>query len=438
MTTTPARYRRWAATVLLCLAGGAVPGLGATAAAQDTQLDQVERALEKDQAEAQDLARKAAALRNEIQGLRRELVAAARKAQNLEDALSTKEQALSRLESERALKQAALAKRHGQLARTLGALQRIAVRPPEALIAAPGNPVDTVRSALLLRVAVPAIELQARELRRELDYLDQLRRDISLQRSSLETATRELEGERLRLSRLIERKRDLQDLTTAEQRAAHARARKLARQAKSLRDLVAKLEDQARANAGRETREAAEPEAVPAPARDAEAQAEPKAPKTSQQALLTPPTPLEKPGNVRRFPDRPSAANLVMPARGSVVTTFGDRASRNDQPAQGISIRTRGLAQIVAPYDGRVAYAGDFRGYGQILIIEHGGRYHTLLAGLGRIDAVVGQWVLAGEPVGTMGRVEDSEQVLYLELRQTGQPVNPLPWFANSNNKVQG
>lgn len=158
MTISPARCLSLVAAALLCLSGGALLGFGSTVAAQDTQLDQVERALEKDQAEAQNLARKAAALREEIQTLRRELVAAARKAQNLEDALSTKENALARLESERTLKQSALAERHGQLTRTLGALQRIAVRPPEALIAAPGNPADTVRSALLLRVAVPAIE----------------------------------------------------------------------------------------------------------------------------------------------------------------------------------------------------------------------------------------------------------------------------------------
>ena len=76
--------------------------------------------------------------------------------------------------------------------------------------------------------------------------------------------------------------------------------------------------------------------------------------------------------------------------------------------------------------------------YGRILIIEHGERYHTLLAGLERIDAVIGQWVLAGEPVGTMGDPADDIPRLYLELRRTGEPINPLPWLATSKDRVRG
>ncbi len=67
-------------------------------------------------------------------------------------------------------------------------------------------------------------------------------------------------------------------------------------------------------------------------------------------------------------------------------------------------LEIRAGAQIVAPFDGRIAFEGPFRSYGQILIIEHGGGYHTVLAGLDRVDAVVGQWLLAGEPVGPMAR----------------------------------
>jgi septal ring factor EnvC (AmiA/AmiB activator) len=127
-----------------------------------------------------------------------------------------------------------------------------------------------------------------------------------------------------------------------------------------------------------------------------------------------------------------------MPARGRTIVTYGERKAGEATISKGLSIQTRSFAQVVAPYDGRVVYAGDFRGYGQILIIEHGGRYHTLLAGLDRIDAVAGQWLLAGEPVGMMGRLESGDSMLYLELRRTGQPINPLPWLATTDNKVQG
>ena len=106
--------------------------------------------------------------------------------------------------------------------------------------------------------------------------------------------------------------------------------------------------------------------------------------------------------------------------------------------SKGLTIQTRQGAEIVAPYDGRVVYAGPFRGYGQILIIEHSEGYHSLLAGLSRIDAAAGQWVLAGEPVGAMGQQETGEPELYLELRRNGRPINPLPWLALHKGKVSG
>src|SRR3546814_13099052 len=103
-----------------------------------------------------------------------------------------------------------------------------------------------------------------------------------------------------------------------------------------------------------------------------------------------------------------------------------------------ISIRARPVAQVVAPFDGKIAYAGPFRGYGLILIIDHGGRYHTILAGFDRIDAVVGQWVLAGEPVARMGAAAAGNPELYFELRRTGQAINPLPCLATTDEKVRG
>ena len=94
---------------------------------------------------------------------------------------------------------------------------------------------------------------------------------------------------------------------------------------------------------------------------------------------------------------------------------------------------------MIAPFDGVVAFAGAFRGYGQLLIIEHSEGYHTLLAGLGRVDGEVGQRVLAGEPVGVMATSETDgapSSSLYVELRRDGQPINPLPWLADRTGKV--
>ena len=163
-----------------------------------------------------------------------------------------------------------------------------------------------------------------------------------------------------------------------------------------------------------------------------EPEAAPQPPGSQQVARLS------RPSDIRDFPGERSS--LTMPARGDVVTRYGASVQRagGATRSKGIEIATRAGAQVVAPYDGQVVYAGPFRGYGRILIIEHGGRYHSLLAGLDRIDAVVGQWVLAGEPVGIMGSGANRDPELYLELRRTGQPINPLPWLAQTGDKVRG
>jgi len=125
-----------------------------------------------------------------------------------------------------------------------------------------------------------------------------------------------------------------------------------------------------------------------------------------------------------------------MPVVGKVTRRYGE----NDEygaASKGIVIEARPGGQVVAPFDGRIEFAGPFRGYGQILIIEHGDGYHSLLAGLERIDGEVGQWLVAGEPVGVMPS-DGPGAALYLELRRHEQPINPLPWLATRDDKVSG
>jgi septal ring factor EnvC (AmiA/AmiB activator) len=129
---------------------------------------------------------------------------------------------------------------------------------------------------------------------------------------------------------------------------------------------------------------------------------------------------------------------MVFPARGRLVTRYGELENSTGLAAKGLTLTTRHEARVVAPYDGEVVFAGSFRGYGQLLIIAHGEGYHILLAGLSRIDSAVGQALLAGEPVGAMGRPENGDPSLYIELRRRGEPINPLPWLVATHEKVSG
>jgi septal ring factor EnvC (AmiA/AmiB activator) len=228
----------------------------------------------------------------------------------------------------------------------------------------------------------------------------------------------------------------------AESAVAQSKLDKLAGQAKNLQDLVDRL-NKAKVETG-----PAEPAGTP--------QTASLSPDVTQPEL---PERMQRPAGFRNFPDlaQLGAQNAVFaPARGRIVTHFGD-PTETGGASKGLVLETRPGAQIVAPFDGRIVFEGPFRSYGQILIIEHGGGYHTVLAGLDRVDAVVGQFLLAGEPVGVMGSGEGSGDAasasarpkLYLELRRDGQPIDPVPWFgaaeakavnstnANTNNKGQ-
>ena len=437
---------------LLAVLGLAGPAPGQQGG-QQADLEKLEKELAADRARAEELKAAAAALAREIEDLRARSIAAAKRAQDLESEMTAAEQTLAALTAEEADKAAALAKRRDQLGRTLGALQRLALQPPEAALARSEDPVDSARAALLLQVAVPALEAKAANLRAELGDLAVLRTRIALERDDLAAATASLGIERDRLAALLARKGQLQQSTDAERRDAEARIAKLAGEARDLRELTERLEAEARAEAAR--REKARQEAARAAEAQAKAQAQAQAQakaaaeaeaQVQEQAQQQVSRQVEQqgeqvarlapPDSLRPFPE--IEASLTMPVRGRVVRLYGQESVAAGATDKGISIRARAGAQVVAPFDGKIAYAGPFRGYGLILIIDHGGRYHTILAGFDRIDAVVGQWVLAGEPVARMGDPTGSNPELYFELRRTGQAINPLPWLATTDDKVRG
>ena len=413
----PGRRALGAGLVALLLAGTALNAEWAAAqqedAAESERLRQIEEALEADRDRAKALGEETDSLEAEVGDLQKELVNKGRSAQTLEDQLSAVETTLARLESDEQLNLRDLESRHEQMVRTLSALQRIALQPPELAFAIPGRPLDAVRSAMLLKVAVAEIDERAEVLRDQLDELRGLRAEIALRREELQKVARSLEAETESLAALTKRKEELYQRASRELGETLERAAQRAAEAENLRGLVERLEQeaQARAQAARQEREAGPGESTIAS--------------------------LAKPLDIRPFPSAP--ASLVVPARGRLTLRYGDRSDSNPgATSKGILVSTRVGAQVVAPYDGRIVYSGEFRGYGQLLIIEHGGRYHSLLAGVERLNAAVGQWVLAGEPVGVMGRPQNGKPELYYELRRTGQPINPLPWLANIDDKVQG
>ena len=363
------------------------------------QLESIEQRLSTGQDRASALEKRSQGLVAELTELRRKSIDIARRAQESEALMSQLERQLAELRDEAIHRESLLRLRRRQLSGTLGALERLSLNPPRSLLVGPGNPIDTLRSAVLLRTALPRLASDAEALRHEIDTLERVKRDISDQSATLARTSDALAIERARLTPVMQRKTALQKQTEMESRRVADEIKVLAGQAQSLRELMARLGSKRRSVS-----------------------------KLAASVLLA------RPVGIRPFP---ASGPVALPVQGRVNQRYGE-GSEFGNASRGITIVTRERAQIVAPHDGKVAYAGSFRRYGQILIIEHGGGYHTVLAGMAKIDCVVGQWLLAGEPIGSMGRADREETALYVELRRDGQPINPLPWMTAGGQKVRG
>ncbi len=427
----------------LLLAGLLICGPAHADETPQQQLKSVQQQLEDSRAKAADFARQAEALTAEIAGLRANSIAAAKAAQEHETALSALEDQLATLNTEEAQKAAELKRHRAAQQQLLMALERLALNPPEGLALAPGKPVDAMRSALLMGAAVPPLEAEARRLSREIDELAALRRQIAEAEARHRAERLGLEQQQTQLDALIARKAVLQEDAQHGAEESGQRQLQLAAQASDLRQLIEKLDEARREREAEAARQREEEEQRRAEAERRETERlmalQQKRPDgASPSVIVTAPPPVipdpSKPPRIRPF--REAHGALVYPASGRLMRRFGE----NDDygiASKGLTFETRPGAQVVAPFDGRVLFAGPFKGYGQILIIEHGDGYHSLLAGLDRVEGTVGQWLVAGEPVGTMPHGEEKPH-LYLELRHDGQPINPLPWLATRDEKVSG
>jgi septal ring factor EnvC (AmiA/AmiB activator) len=377
-------------------AAGGRPAFAETPAgekADPKKLKEVEARIKREREAAAQLAKRTAAIQTEIRALRDKLVKGAAATQTRETTLTRQESELRVLEAREKAAAADFQRRQQQLAEILAALQRLSLRPPVTLASRSDDANDAVRTALVLRSLVPELERRAERLKQEIAAYTRLKEAIKARRGSVADADSALGRERQALVNLLEQKQALLRETEEEQAASKARLEALTREAQDLRDLVAKLRQ-----------DKAKPEAAP------------------RTAALTEPGK----GKIRSF--AAFKGKLTLPAAGTVSSRFGTD-EKYGEFSKGLMIGARPGAQAVAPFDGQVVFAGPFRGYGRILIIEHRDGYHSLIVGLARIDASVKQWVLAGEPVGIVGEYDSQGAQLYVEIRWNGRPIDPAHWF---------
>ena len=388
-------------------------------AAQPSSGQAARQQLESVRAEQKQAADREAKLRKEVEALgedRRKLnealISTAARIRADEEKFGATEARLKGLQADESGLRKSLDARRATMTEILAALQRMGYHPPPALLAAPQDALVSVHSAMLLSDVVPQLRAQAEKLRADLSDLQRVRSTISSEREALAAHAKSLSEERQKMSLLIEERQKKQAETEKALEAERQRAIALARQADSLKDLIAKLEQDVTASAH---------------------------PQQSQNV-----TSLKDPGRMAPAIAFGSAKGaLPLPINGVRIRDFGAPDGLGGTE-KGMWIASRPGAQVTAPCDGWVVYSGPFRSYGQLLILNAGGGYHVLLAGMERISVELGQFVLTGEPVAVMGggpqsaaavAIGSSQPVLYVEFRKDGTPIDPNPWWATQDSE---
>lgn len=409
------------------------------------KLNQTEQQLQSNRAKEQGLTQDLATLAVERAKLNNDLINSGKNVQASEAKLSETEAKLAELTDQVNLIKNSITERKETIVKMLSAMQRIGRTPPPALVTRRDDALAVVRSAMLLADVFPELKYQADNLSHELEGMVTLENGIREQRDAEKSERDRLATEQARLDRLLEEKRRALAQGEAELASIKQAVADQAQTVTDLSELIDRLDAQiakvevaqydAEIAAEKALRAREQQQALATPANESVVEIKPESTKVAFASpdRLKPAMPFEA-----------AKGTLRLPAQGRRVKRFGD-ADASGGTVKGISLQTRPEARITAPADGWVVYAGEFRSYGQLLIINAGGGYHVLLAGMSRIDVSLGQFVLAGEPIAVMGNSATPGQgddrlrpVLYVEFRKDGRPIDSDPWWAEASEKVQG
>lgn len=396
--------------------------LAGPARAQEKQLDTVTQQIESAKAAQERIAAEIADAIKEQDDLAARLVSISQSIQAQETVISDSEKELTKLGEERVLLLASLGEKQDVLSELLAGLQRLEQNPPPALVVEPGDVLAALRGAMLLGTIVPELRVEADKLVAELDRLRNLEASINERNAAVAADITRLETARGELGDLISRKKSLISRGNSDLENERTRVAELGKRAKSLKQLLATLaEERARAE-----KEAAK-----------QAEAEEKERKRQEELQQKP-----------RMVFAEARGKLGFPAQGQIIRRFGDPDGLGGK-VQGFMISTRKSAQVTTPADGKVEFAGPFRSYGEVLILNPGGGFRVLLAGMDKVTANVGEFLRAGEPVGKMGVgpasvtlfgevVQDGAPILYIEFRNSTEAIDSDPWWIGGMKEARG
>lgn len=373
-----------------------------------TQLEQ----LKLDEAAAQEradaLKKKQDAIRKQISNYKEELKSTSSEVATIEKTNSDISAQLSTLEQDEAALKISLNDKKLSLMQTLAALQRLELTPPPSIAATSKSITESVITSNLMGSVSEQLSERAEDIKLKLAELGNIKTKIEDRQTALSKSERALLNKQSKIKSVVAEKSKLDDSLGASRAKEKERARRLAQQAKDLRELISRFEKSAA-------------DIVPRikPSKDSAN----ISPSLKPNNGASKPQLLKLPKGTRRFAD--ARAGLIPPVRGRLKSGYGGGR-------QGLTISTASRAQVVAPFPGRVEFAGTFKTYGEVVILNVGENYFILLTGLGEIFVSSGEMVDASEPLGLMPFKTRSTSELYIEFRKSGRTINPNPWLGKA------
>lgn len=330
-------------------------------------------------AEHAALLQKSTALNSEVSNLKKNLIKISKDLRDSEENLSTTDQNLKDLRGKKAHIVENLYKDQKAMGGFVSAVKKYSqMSTPHMLMQT--NPIDASRTSIIMKSVMPRLQEQSTTLKEQLAEIKKIEGDITNQLSIQTEQNKKLNKQQDDLAVLLQQRKNLYRSTEAERLAQEKEVARLTKEARNLDELMAKLKAKPKKRHKEDDEDVADDDAPALP------------------------------------------FQMMLPVHGKVYTAFGQMDDLG-APSKGITFSTRSAASVVVPLGGTVKFAGPFQRYKQILIVEHKGGYHSLIAGLARIDTVVGASLAAGEPVG-IAETSDNPRVYY-ELRYNGKPINP-------------
>lgn len=400
------------------------------------ELQDLSQSIKMSAEKSEQLRQSIVALDKSSASLRQALIDSAARRKDLEQKIAESERKLADFGLREDIIRKSFRARRAVLAEVLGALERMGRNPPPALLVKPEDALGAVRTAILLGAVVPGMRKETEKLANDLETLANLRKASQSEREQMLASLQGRQEEETRMTLLLDENAKLSQRNSAQLQDELQRSQQLAQKSASLQGLITSLENEV-SSVKSAALQSKQDDLRRAQMTDAQRE------QARRDAESAPP---DKNRIAPAFAFDELKAKLDLPAAGDVLRTYGD-PDGTGHDAKGIVIATTPAAVVTAPADATVVYAGQFRSYGKMVILNPGSGYHIVLSGMDSVNVHAGQFVLSGEPIGAMGEkrvasaaafsLETNRPTLYIEFRKDGNSVDSRPWWAKDAGKVR-